>query len=64
MAKNWDTETADVCRLPEFIPDEKMEDLLDNTPLFLQDKEGYRNKIIIELFYDTGIREMELINIK
>lgn len=51
-------------RLPEFIPDEKMEDLLDNTPLFLQDKEGYRNKIIIELFYDTGIREMELINIK
>ena len=20
MAKNWDTETADTCRLPEFIP--------------------------------------------
>lgn len=20
-AKNWDTETADTCRLPEFIPD-------------------------------------------
>jgi len=21
MAKNWDTETADKCRLPEYIPD-------------------------------------------
>jgi len=29
-----------------------------------QDFEGLRNKLIIELFYSTGIRRIELINIK
>ncbi|MBR4265674.1 MAG: tyrosine-type recombinase/integrase [Bacteroidales bacterium] len=51
-------------RLPEFVPEHKMNELLDNNELFIEDKDGYRNRLIIELFYDTGVRETELINIK
>lgn len=51
-------------RLPQFVPEEKMDNLLDNAPLFQEVDEGYRDRLILELFYDTGIRESELINIK
>ncbi|MBQ3657170.1 MAG: tyrosine-type recombinase/integrase [Bacteroidales bacterium] len=51
-------------RLPQFVPEEKMEDLLDNEPLFQDFDEGYRDQVMLELLYDTGIRETELINIK
>lgn len=50
-------------RLPAFIEKEKMDTLLDDTA-FGDDFEGQRNKLIIELFYATGIRLSELINLK
>ncbi|MCQ2973843.1 MAG: tyrosine-type recombinase/integrase [Bacteroidales bacterium] len=51
-------------RLPEFVPDTAMNQLLDNEELFQNDKNGERNRMILELFYNTGIRSSELINIK
>lgn len=50
--------------LPEFVPQEQMDEILDNDDLFADDKDGERNRLIIELFYDTGIRETELINLR
>lgn len=50
-------------RLPVFVEREKMDVLLDNIT-FGDDFEGQRNKLIIEIFYATGIRLSELINIK
>jgi len=50
-------------RLPVFVEKEKMDALLDNT--IVDDTfEGKRNKLIIELFYATGMRLSELINLK
>lgn len=50
-------------RLPVFVEKENMDILLDNVD-FGDDFEGHRNKLIIELFYATGIRLSELINLK
>lgn len=50
-------------RLPVFIEKDKMDTLLDDT-VFGDDFEGQRNKLILELFYATGIRLSELINLK
>jgi integrase/recombinase XerC len=50
-------------RLPVFVEKEKMNDLLDNLS-FEEDLEGIRNKLIIEMFYATGMRLSELINLK
>ena len=50
-------------RLPVFVEKEKMDELIDNSG-FGDDFEGRRNKLIIELFYATGIRLSELINLK
>lgn len=50
-------------RLPVFLEKDKIELLLDNTS-WDNDFEGQRNKLIIELFYATGIRLSELINLK
>ncbi|MGB3947719.1 MAG: tyrosine-type recombinase/integrase [Bacteroidia bacterium] len=50
-------------RLPIFVEKEKMDALLDNTEVD-ETFEGRRNKLIIELFYATGIRLSELINLK
>lgn len=50
-------------RLPVFVEKEKMDLLLD-TINFGEDEEGQRNKLIIELFYATGMRLSELINLK
>lgn len=53
-------------RLPVFLRDEQMEQLLGNEfhSAFPDDYEGKRDKLIIELFYNLGVRESELINIK
>ncbi|MGZ4158107.1 MAG: tyrosine-type recombinase/integrase, partial [Bacteroidia bacterium] len=48
---------------PVFVEKDKMDTLLDNIE-FGDDFEGIRNKLIIELFYATGIRLSELINLK
>ncbi len=50
-------------RLPVFIEEEKMDYLIDHVE-FGDDFEGRRNKLIIELFYATGMRLSELINLK
>jgi integrase/recombinase XerC len=50
-------------RLPVFVEKEKMDVLLDNID-FGDDEEGIRNKLIIEMFYSTGMRLTELINLK
>lgn len=50
-------------RLPVFVEKEKMDTLLDTID-FGDDFEGHRNKLIIELFYATGIRLTELVNLK
>jgi integrase/recombinase XerC len=50
-------------RLPVFINKKHMDTLLDDID-FGNDFEGVRNKLIIEMFYNTGIRVSELINLK
>lgn len=50
-------------RLPQFIPEGNMDSLLD-TKMFSEDFNGLRDKMIIELLYNTGMRLSELIEIK
>jgi len=50
-------------KLPVFVQEEEILRLLDNAS-FDDDFNGYRDKIIIELFYNTGMREAELIGLK
>ena len=49
--------------LPQFIQEQELNNLLDS-PLFSDSFGGTRDKIILELFYGTGIRLSELINLK
>ncbi len=50
-------------KLPAFINKKHMDILLDEID-FGNDFKGIRNKLIIEMFYNTGIRVSELINLK
>ncbi len=50
-------------RLPVFVEKEKMDVLLDQVA-FGADLKGLRDKLIIELFYSTGMRLSELIQLK
>jgi integrase/recombinase XerC len=50
-------------RLPSFVKEEDMVNLLDNQ-IFDETFEGCRNQLILELFYGTGIRLSELIHLK
>lgn len=50
-------------RLPVFVDKDKMDILLDEVE-FDDGFDGIRNKLIIELFYYTGMRLSELLNIK
>ena len=50
-------------RLPEFVSQEDMEQLF-SSELFEDSFEGHRDRAILELFYATGMRLSELINIK
>ncbi len=49
--------------LPVFIDEKQINQLLDDVE-FSDDFEGFRNKLIIELLYLTGIRLTELIELK
>lgn len=50
-------------RLPEFVKKENLDvDKLD--PLFSDDWSGTRDRLMIELFYQTGIRLSELLNLR
>jgi integrase/recombinase XerC len=50
-------------RLPSVIPEEECIHMLDRLQ-FPDDPEGVRDKLILELFYGTGIRRAELISLK
>ncbi|MBK5202207.1 MAG: tyrosine-type recombinase/integrase [Prolixibacteraceae bacterium] len=50
-------------KLPYFLDEKSINSLLDNG-YFKKDFEGIRDKLIISLFYDTGIRLSELKNLK
>lgn len=50
-------------KLPEFVEMEKMNELLDVYD-FGDDFPGIRNRLMIEMFYVTGMRRAELINLK
>lgn len=50
-------------RLPSFVKESDMVSLLDNSE-FDDDFAGHRDKLILELFYSTGIRLSELITLK
>ena len=49
--------------LPHFVRDKEMELLLDGDG-FDEDFEGVRDRLILEMLYDTGIRRSELIGIQ
>lgn len=50
-------------KLPVFVDEKQMSTLLSDVS-FSDDFEGWRDKLIIDFFYQTGIRLIELINIK
>ncbi|MDH5365872.1 MAG: tyrosine-type recombinase/integrase [Cyclobacteriaceae bacterium] len=50
-------------KLPHFVNEEDMLRLLDHVE-FDEDFFGFRNKLIIEMLYGTGIRVAELLNLK
>ncbi|MBU1374005.1 MAG: tyrosine-type recombinase/integrase [Bacteroidetes bacterium] len=50
-------------KLPTFIPDEKLNSLLDSENSFSDDFSGLRDKMVIELLFGTGIRLSELLNL-
>ena len=50
-------------QLPQFVKEEEMENLLLNME-FSNDFSGLRDRLILELFYQTGIRTSELLGLK
>ena len=50
-------------RLPQFVEEEDMENLFSEE-LFQDTFEGWRDRLVIELFYMTGMRLSELTNIR
>ncbi len=50
-------------KLPVFVKEDQMDHLLDDIE-FGDDYSGFRNRMIIETFYNSGIRISELINLK
>jgi integrase/recombinase XerC len=51
-------------KLPHFIQEKEVVQLLDNNTGFEDNHKGWRSKLILELFYATGIRLSELITLK
>jgi integrase/recombinase XerC len=50
--------------LPVFVTADRMDDLLDEKPADEGDFKAMRNRVILELFYMTGMRLSELIHLK
>ena len=50
-------------RLPVFVEKDRMEMLLDNVS-FGEGYPGLRDKLVVEMFYSTGMRLTELVNLK
>ncbi len=50
-------------KLPSFVRESEMDQMLDHFQ-FSEDFEGFRDRLVIELLYGTGIRLSELINLR
>ncbi len=50
-------------KLPVFVSEDHMDNLLDQVE-FGEDYTGFRNRVLIETFYNTGMRLSELVNLK
>lgn len=51
-------------RLPIFLEDHKLDDLLDSTEIFNDTFSSVRDKLVIETLFGTGIRLAELLSLK
>ncbi len=51
-------------KLPAFVNDNAMSNLLDNPAEYEETFEGYRDRFLMELLYVTGMRRAELIGLK
>lgn len=51
-------------KLPHFVKENDMVEMLDKNPEFTGDHAGLRDRLILELLYGTGMRLSELINLK
>ena len=51
-------------KLPNFVNDRDLEQILNDELEFSDDFEGYRDRLIMELLYVTGMRRAELIGLK
>lgn len=51
-------------KLPGFVSEESLSGLLDDDGNFDDNFEGVRDKLIVALFYETGVRLSELMNLK
>jgi len=51
-------------RLPEFVQENQMNKLDDDKEIFGNDFSGIRDKFIVEMFYNTGMRLSELIELR
>jgi len=51
-------------KMPVFVENEKLDELLDVKMTDVSDFESTRDKLLLELFYMTGMRLSELINLK
>ena len=51
-------------KLPNFVSEESLNTLLDSDDSFENDFQGIRDRLIVSLFYGTGIRLTELMNLK
>lgn len=61
LLKHKALKTPKIIQIP--FSEKELENVLD-PKLFTEDYEGIRDKLIIDLFYATGIRRTELINLK
>ena len=50
--------------LPVFVTTDRMDELLDEKPVDLNDFKAMRDRMVMELFYMTGIRLSELVQLK
>ncbi len=50
-------------KLPVFVNEDQMDHLLDQVD-FGEDYTGFRNRLMIETFYNTGMRLSELVNLQ
>ncbi|MFM1931503.1 MAG: hypothetical protein RL226_806 [Bacteroidota bacterium] len=51
-------------RLPGFVDEQSMENLLEGESIFTEDFFGLRDRVLVTLLYECGIRRAELIGIK